>query len=168
VIEGSHFITATLICLALTLGWLAMAPAAADEEQRLIIFNPKNFIDTGHMVHVEVTLTGDGIGYKSNRSAVTCYHDQEQECLSSHIDAQGLQVFSIGPPMIYTIRLWTPDRIVADSATPCGDQPLTQLKKDWQTTLSMTWIIDRERQTAELIEHPCLGVKTTPFRVFII
>jgi hypothetical protein len=74
--------------LAFVLAWLAVAPAAADEEPPLIIFNLKNFTDTGHMVHVEGTLTGDGIGYKNNRSALTCYQDMA-ECIGIHIDAQG-------------------------------------------------------------------------------
>jgi hypothetical protein len=98
-----------------------IAPAAADDEP-LIIFNMKNFTDTGDMVHVEGTLTGDGIRYKNNRSAVTCYRDTG-ECIATHIDAQGRQLFSIGPPVMFTIRLWAADRIVADFAVPCGTKP---------------------------------------------
>jgi hypothetical protein len=141
--------------------WFTMTTVAvaADGEPQPIIFNMKYFIDSGNMVHVEGTLTGDRIGYKNNRSAITCYQDQPN-CLSTHIYAQGLQVFSIGPPASYAVRLWTAARIVADSEVPCGDPPSERLKQEWQTTQSDTWIIDRERQTAELIEHPCLGAKT--------
>ena len=98
-----------------------IAPAAADDEP-LIIFNMKNFTDTGNMVHVEGTLTGDGVGYKNNRSALTCAHDTG-ECIATHIDTEGRQAFSIGPPVIFTIRLWTADRIVADFALRCGEKP---------------------------------------------
>jgi hypothetical protein len=59
-----------LLPLILLLQLAVIAPAAADDEP-LIIFNMKNFTDTGDMVHVEGTLTGDGIGYKNNRSALT-------------------------------------------------------------------------------------------------
>jgi hypothetical protein len=68
-----------------------MAPAAADDEP-LIILGMKNFTDTGDMVHVEGTLTRDGIGYKNNRSAVTCYHNT-RVCIATHIEAEGRQVF---------------------------------------------------------------------------
>lgn len=151
-----------LLPVALLIGMTA--PAAGDD-QPTIIFNMKNFTDTGDMVHVEGTLTGDGIGYKNNRSALTCYHDTE-ECISTHIDVQGNQVFSIGPPVTFTVRLWTEDRIVADFAVFCGTKPKSGfpddplLKEKWNSNASDTWIIDRTRQTAELSDHPCLGAKT--------
>jgi len=133
----------------LILVWLIMTmPAAADDDPQSIIFALKNFSDTGDMVHVEGTLTGDGIGYKNNRSALTCYQDR-RECLAIHIDAQGQQVFSIGPPVPFTVRLWTADRVVADFAAPCGDKPKSGfpdnplLKEEWQTIVSDKWIIDR-------------------------
>ena len=84
------------------------------------------------------------------------------------MDSEGIQVFSITTPTFFTIRVWTADRILADFAAPCGvDTRIPQpalgeppFKEEWQTTLSETWIIDRKRETAELIEHPCLGAKT--------
>jgi hypothetical protein len=131
---------------ALILASLAVvAPATADDEPPLVIFNAKSFTDIGHIVHVEGTLSGDGIRYKNNRSALTCYQDR-RECLAIHIDAQGTQVFSIGPPVVFTVRLWTADRIIADFNALCGGFD--------------SWIVDRTRQTAELIDHPCLGDKT--------
>jgi hypothetical protein len=45
--------------------WFTTTTAAADDEPQQIIFNLKEFTDTGHMVHVEGTLTGDGVGYKT-------------------------------------------------------------------------------------------------------
>jgi hypothetical protein len=158
---ASHFGTAGVACLAFTLGWFAITPAVADDEPALIIFDAKSFVDTGNMVHVEGTLTGDGIAYKNNRSVVTCYDDPDrQACTSTRIDTTGSQVRMIGPPVSYTVRLWTADRIVADFAVPCGNQPVHQLKLEWRTTASDTWVIDRKRKTAELIEHPCLGAAT--------
>jgi hypothetical protein len=145
--------------LALILVWFAMTapPSAAEPPQ--VIFNLKAFDDFGHTVHVEGTLTGDGIGYKNNRSSLTCFQDS-RECLAVHIETQGMQVFSIGMPVTFTVREWTADRIVADFGVPCGDAPSTRVKQEWQTTQSDTWLIDRTRKTAELIEHPCLGAKT--------
>ena len=158
---ASHFGTAGLTCMAFTLGWFAITPAVADDEPALIIFDAKSFVDTGNMVHVEGTLSGDGIGYKNNRSVVTCYNDPDrQTCTSTRIDTTGSQVRMIGPPVSYTVRLWTAGRIVADFAVSCGNQPVQQLKLEWRATASDTWVIDREKKTAELIEHPCLGDKT--------
>jgi hypothetical protein len=154
-----------LLRLILLVELAVIAPArAAPDDEPLIIFNMKNFTDTGDMVHVEGTLTGDGIGYKNNRSALTCYHDTE-ECIATHIDAEGRQLFSIGPPVMFTIRLWTADRILADFAVPCGKKPKSGfpdnplLQEEWQSNASDTWIIDRTRQTAELTNHPCLGAR---------
>lgn len=153
------------VLLLFILVWFATTTPAAADDEPLIIFNLKNFTDTGNMVHVEGTLTGEGIGYKNNRQALTCYQGR-RECLAIHIDAEGRQVFSIGPPVPFTVRLWTADRVVADLAAPCGNKPKSGfpdnplLKEEWQTTLSDTWIIDRTRQTAELIDHPCSGAKT--------
>jgi hypothetical protein len=144
--------------LALIVGWLAIAPAVAVGPAE-VIFRAKLFADIGDIVHVEGTLTGDGVGYKNNRSALTCYREA-RECLAIHIDSAGLQVFSIYPPIRFTVRLWTADRIMADLAEPCGNPPNELFKREWQTTVSDTWIIDRARQTAELIDHPCAEAKT--------
>jgi hypothetical protein len=152
-----------LLPLILLIELAGITPAAADDEP-LIIFGMKDFTDTGDMVHVEGTLTGDGIGYKNNRSAVTCYRDT-RECIVTHIEAGGRQVFSIGLPDIFTVRVWKPDRIVADFAVSCGEKPKSSFpdnplsKEEWQSTASDTWIIDRARQTAKLTDHPCLGAK---------
>ena len=146
--------------LSLILAYLTMiAPVAAADEPPQVIFNPRVFSDMGDTVHVEGTVTGDGIGYKNNRSALTCYQ-QRKECLVVHMESEGMQVFSIGPPSVFTIRVWTADRITADLDAPCGNPPSARFKDDWQVTESHTWIIDRTRQTAELVDHNCLGAKT--------
>lgn len=124
----------------------AATPAAAADDPPQVIFNPKVFADTGDVVHLEGTLTGDGIGWKNNRSALTCYH-KTKECWAVHIDSDGMQVFSFGPPQLFTIRLWTTDRIKANSAGGCGKPP-------------NEWVIDRTRESAELIEHNCSEAKT--------
>jgi hypothetical protein len=102
------------------------------------------------MVHVEGTLTGDGIGYKNNRAALTCYL-YDRECQAVYVNSAGTQVFSIGPSIPFTVRLWTGERILADNAAPCGS--------------FSTWIIDSTRQTAELIDHPCVGDKTYHYTI---
>lgn len=123
------------------------------------MFPTETFSDSGLMVHVEGTLTGEGIGYPNNRLALTCYEDK-RECVSIDVETEGLLVLPIDPPAFFTVRLWTADRIVADFAAPCGYQPEASRKREWQASMSDTWIIDRERQTAEIVDHPCLGSKT--------
>jgi hypothetical protein len=131
--------------IALAIVSLAAAPATAADKPPEVIFAAKTFSDLGEIVHVEGTLTGDGIGYKNNHTVLTCYH-QRRECSAIQIDSEGMQVFSVNLPLPYAIRTWTDDRIVADGELPCGGFE--------------TWIIDRTRQTAELIEHPCSDAQT--------
>ena len=141
--------------VAVALSVLPVAPAAAaDDASPTIIFDQKSFIDTGRMVHVEGTLTGEGIGYKNNRAALTCYRD-ERQCETVHIEAAGVHVSFLGPPIPFTVRLWAEDRILADSSAPCGGSSIS----------FSTWIVDRARQTAELIEHPCIGDKVYHYTI---
>jgi hypothetical protein len=147
--------TVQKLLLSLFLACVATTAAAVDE----VIFNPKVFVDTKDVVHVQGTLTGDGIGNKNNRSALTCYQKEEQ-CLATHIDSQGMQVFSLRPPVAFTIRLWAADRITADFAAPCGKPPMQRDQKEWQVSESITWLIDRTRKTAEVIEHHCSESRT--------
>jgi hypothetical protein len=122
--------------------WLISAAAFADDKPPSIIFNLRSFVDTEGLgfIHVEGTLTGEGLAYKENRSAISCYRDRK-ECIGTHFDAEGMQVFSLHSPEFYTIRAWTPNRVTADTTTACGGLE--------------TWIIDRTKQTAELTTRPC-------------
>jgi hypothetical protein len=116
--------TPKLLLLPLVLTWLATATSAiADDEDTLIIFPIKSFVDTGTMVHVEGTLAGEGIGYKNNRSALTCFQERHV-CISIHVEAQGRQIIPLDLPGSFTVQLWTDDRIIADFSTPCGPQPV--------------------------------------------
>jgi hypothetical protein len=109
------------------------------------------------MVHVEGTLTGDGIGYKNNRAGLACYRD-DRECQAVYVNSAGMHVLFIGPPVPFTVRLWTEDRILADSAAPCGGSSCSSISFS-------AWIIDRARHTAELAEHPCTGDKTYHYTI---
>jgi hypothetical protein len=152
-----------LLCRAVTsliiARLLLMSPAAADDNAPHIIFGMMEFSDTGDAVHVEGTLTGEGIGYKDNRSSLTCYRDS-RECIVVQIEALGLQVFPLGIPGSLTVRVWAVDRIVADESAPCGTRPDRVKPDEWQATSNDTWIIDRNRHTVEMILHACLGSKT--------
>jgi hypothetical protein len=124
--------------------------AAEDTTQETILFNQKVFADMGDTVHVEGQVTGEGIGYKINRNAMTCYRDRK-ECILTHVDTQGRQAFSIGPPLFFDILKWDKDLIVADlpglpmpSGHPCGGNPG-----------GTTWYIHRDIQSTLIQENFC-------------
>jgi hypothetical protein len=145
--------------LGLVALYLALAPAALADNNDALIFPMKVFTDMGHLIHVEGTLTGDGVAYPSNTTAVTCYQDRN-ECELILVAAQGRLVFSLGIPESFTVRVWAKDRIVADFAAPCLTPPSNPaFAKGWQASTSETLIIDRARETVELNEHPCTDAK---------
>lgn len=124
--------------------------ADKDNSPQRILFNRKLFVDMGDTVHVEDQVTGKGIGYKVNRSAMTCYR-QRQECILTHVDTQGWQAFSIGSPLIFNILKWDKDLIVADlpgltmpSGHPCSGNPG-----------GSTWYIHRDTQITVIQENFC-------------
>jgi hypothetical protein len=149
---------AVACAMALTLLCLTIAPARAAEPPELIL-PMMVFTDMGHLVHVQGTLTGEGLGYKNNHVGLTCYREKA-ECLEVLINTAGSQVFSPGLPIVFDVRLWTADRIIADLAAPRGRPPNAVFAKEWQATVSETWIVDRVRQTAEFIDHPCNEART--------
>lgn len=146
--QRRFLLTLTSICI------VATAPAAADDALSPIIFPMKTFTDTGNIVHVEGALTGDGIAYKNNWAVLTCFR-QTRECELVQINTLGRQVFSVYIPMIYTVRVWTPDRIVADMDESCGPYGKPHFQSE-------TWIVDRRGNTVEMIKHACNEAK--PYR----
>ena len=130
----------------------AISPTLAEEDAapKTVLFNRKIFADMGDTVHVEGQVTGEGIGYKVNRYAMTCYRDRK-ECILTHVDTQGLQAFSIGPPLFFNVLKWDKDLIVADlpgvrmpSGSPCGGNPG-----------GTTWYIHRDTQITVIQENFC-------------
>jgi hypothetical protein len=124
--------------------------ADEDNSPRRILFNQKLFADMGDTVHVEGQVTGEGIGYKVNRYAMTCYRER-RECILTHVDTQGWQAFSIGPPLFFNILRWDKDIIMTDlpglkmpSGHPCGDNPG-----------GTTWYIHRDTQITNIQENFC-------------
>ncbi len=141
-------------------GLLGLAqPATASSQEAEVIFSHMSFTDTTDIVHVEGTLTGRGIGYKNNHVILTCYKDT-RKCLVTSLESEGLVLFASGLPAIVPVREWSSERIIADLYSPCGPPPSDKLKPHWQTTASTTWILDRSRQTAEIVMHECVTAKT--------
>lgn len=102
--------------LALVLIAFGCTRQAPSEQQ--IMFAPKAFYDsdqtTGEgFVYISGTLSGDGVAYKNNTVAVTCYKDR-MECLTSSIEQIGPnQVSRLDQPTSYPITKWDTYEIVA-------------------------------------------------------
>jgi hypothetical protein len=129
--------------LAAVLAWVTFASAAA-EDAPSVIFERKYFTDFGNFVGVEGSLTREGASPKDpTRSVLWCYKER-RECLGFNLVAIGTMV-SIRPavPIIYTVTVWAPDRIVAEFNLACGDRE--------------TWLLDRLRRTAEVFGGSCGG-----------
>jgi hypothetical protein len=59
--------------------------AASDDD---ILFAKKNYIDLGAALNISGTLTGNGIGYRNNTVAISCFQDR-QECFVPSIEQIG-------------------------------------------------------------------------------
>jgi hypothetical protein len=142
---------ATLLAAGIFFAAIPRHPwADEDNSPKRVLFNQKLFADMGDTVHVEGQVTGEGIGYKVNRYAMTCYRER-RECVLTHVDTQGWQAFSIGPPLFFNILRWDKDSIMADlpglkmpSGHPCGDNPG-----------GTTWYIHRDTQITNIQENFC-------------
>jgi len=83
-----------------------------------IVFAAKAFFDsakhTGEgSVYVAGTLSGDGVYYKNNTVAITCYKDR-MECLSYSVAQIGTsQVSRLEAPTSYPVTNWDAHEIVA-------------------------------------------------------
>jgi hypothetical protein len=136
--------------LTLILLWLAMAPAIAGDAPN-VIFDRKYFTDRGGIVNIEGSPTGKGVSPDTNRWVLWCYQER-RECLQIIIIANGTFISLLTPiPIIYSIKIWAPDRIVAQRDLACG--------------LQETWLLDRLREKAEFFGATCLGKKPATWTI---
>lgn len=131
---------------ALSLLWFAIAPAVADDAPAAV-FDIKRFSDLGNFVNVEGSPAEEGARPDdTTRWVLWCYHER-RECSAIIININGTYVFVLTPiPLIYTIKVWAADRIVAQLDLACGSRE--------------TWLFDRLRKTAELSPGSCDGKET--------
>lgn len=91
----------------------ALGCARHDERDRQIVFDSKAFIDIVDYVYVAGTLTGEGVPYENNTTAVTCYKNR-MECLTIGINQIGPnQVSRLDSPDSYPVTKWDANEIVA-------------------------------------------------------
>ena len=121
--------------LLLTLVSVAVLGCTPHDEQ--IIFDSKAFYDseqtTGEgQVYIAGTLTGDGVFYKNNSVAVTCYKDR-MECLTYSVEQIGSnQVGRLDSPKRYPVTEWNAYEIVAtdsDDSMNCRKATISIVRK---------------------------------------
>jgi hypothetical protein len=140
--------------LASTLWFFAFAAVSALYVRRLlspngypqIVFDTKAFFDSGDAgygsVYIAGTLTGDGVAYKNNTAAVTCYQDRMQ-CVTASIEQIGPnQVGRLESPSIFPVVKWDSYEIVATGAGDAVD------------CRKVTISIERKSETAVWVEEP--------------
>jgi hypothetical protein len=133
---------------ALVLVWIVIAPAAATSQ--VVVFDKKYFTDNGNFVGVEGSPATDGASPDNTTRWVFWCYQERRECSEFFIKAAGggpLVSILPGIPLAYSIKVWAPDRIVAELELGCGDRE--------------TLLLDRLRKTAEVFGGSC-GDKTRP------
>ena len=136
-----------LLASALALITVVAALGCARHDEQQIVFDSKHFYDSAQttgdaFVYIAGTLTGDGVGYKNNTVAVTCYKDR-MECLMESVEQIGPnQVGRLESPISYPITKWSAYEIVAADST---DTPHCR-----KTTISIV----RTSQSAVWVEEP--------------
>ncbi|WP_296708258.1 hypothetical protein [Rhodoblastus sp.] len=87
-----------------------VAHAANDD----ILFSGKLFFDTGEVIRVAGTLTGDGLGYPNNSYSIICI-EARKECLVTSVEQIGvMQVGRVEYPYAVPITRWTSAEVVAE------------------------------------------------------
>ena len=123
------------------------------QPQQQIIFDSKAFFDSAQTavadgeVYVAGTLTGPGIGYPNNSTAITCYKDRK-ECFTYSVAQIGPnQIGRLDSPMRFPITKWDAHEVVArgtGDAVECSVVTITIDRKS-ETALWVTESINQTR-----------------------
>ena len=123
--------------------WAAQAADPADD----ILFAPKAFSDFFGQVYIAGTLTGEGVAYKNNTRAITCFKDLKH-CLVTSIDQIGPNLIGrMDAPPSYPVITWDDTQVIASSGWPIFSSGMTHCRK---TTI----VIRRKFEAADWIEEP--------------
>jgi hypothetical protein len=93
-----------------------------------------------NVVDVQGSQTEMSTSADPSREVIWCYHEA-RVCSACTVRAHGT-VVSVWTAIPFPIKLWAPDRIIAERELVCG--------------LHETWLIDRLRKTAEYFGASCL------------
>jgi hypothetical protein len=133
--------------LFLAIALVAFGCTRRAELGQQIVFASKAFYDSaqttgeGH-VYIAGTLSGEGVAYKNNTVAVTCYKDR-MECLTYSVAQIGPnQVGRLDSPASYPVTKWDAYEIVATDSEAS------------MNCRKVTISIVRKSQTAVWVEEP--------------
>jgi hypothetical protein len=102
-----------------------------------IVFPSKSFFSTKGYVAVKGTLAADWMAYKNNTYSMVCLPD---ECMVAGVNQIGSgQIGSIDGPLVYPVKRWTDDEVVAEDDALCSRITIT---------------LDRKTQTVLWVETP--------------
>ena len=143
--------------LLLALVFIAVGCSRQTPHEQQIMFAQKAFYDSAQttgegLVYISGTLSGDGVAYKNNTVAVTCYKDR-MECLTSSIEQIGPnQVSRLAQPTIYEITKWDSYEIVATglvTSVSCRKDTISIVRK----SESAVWVEEPINQSSSVCKN---------------
>jgi hypothetical protein len=121
------------------------------------MFAAKSFYDSAQttgegFVYISGTLSGDGVAYKNNTVAVSCYKDR-MECLTNSIEQIGSnQVSRLAWPISYPITKWDSYEIVANelvTSMSCRKDTISIIRK----SESAVWVEKPVNQSSAVCKN---------------
>ena len=142
-----YFFSCTTAVLAVALVWF-VAPryfqSRINSEVRFdedIVFPGKSFLSTKAYVAVKGTLVGDWLAHKNNTYSILCI---PEECIVAGVNQIGSKhIDSIDGPIVYPVKRWTDEEVVAEDDTLCGRITITFGRK----TETVLWVETPINQT---------------------
>lgn len=134
--------------------WLAVLLVGCHEKQpdEPIVFAPKEFFDSAQtaagdgIVYIAGTLTGPGIGYQNNTTAIACYLDL-RECFTYSVNQIGPnQIGRLDAPVRYPVTEWDEHKIVARDVGDAADCNMVTITIDRKSE-SALWVTEPTNQT---------------------
>jgi hypothetical protein len=125
----SRWVVICFACTTVALGIAIVRPlaprilAAQSESHNNedIVFPTKTFLSTEAYVAVKGTLAGDWLAYKNNTYSFLCLAPPWNECMVASVQQIGpSMVSSIDGPIVYPVKRWTHDEVVAEDDALCS------------------------------------------------
>lgn len=116
---------------------------ASPEQQ--IIFADKAYIEDSGLVYIAGTLTGEGVSYPNNSTAITCFKDR-RECLVYSIEQIGQnQISRLDIPQIYELSKWSEEEVVMTQSAlnNCRKETVTIVRK----SQTVVWVQEATNQS---------------------
>jgi hypothetical protein len=131
----------TIFAIAIT--FVAFGCTVNQSQDTKILFAPKSYYDTAtttdNLVYIAGTLTGDGVGYPNNSTAISCYRDR-MECLTYSVEQIGPnQVSRLDILAPISVTKWDAGEVVASTSSDlpnCRKDTVSIIRK----TEAVVWV----------------------------